>query len=388
MHFETQAIRIQTERTSQSEHSTPLFPTSSFVFDHAEDMAAKFRGDQPGNIYSRFTNPNCRELELKMAALEQMEDAFATASGMSAIFACFASFLQQGNHILVSRAVFGSTYNIVADTLPKWGIEFDWIYPGQPSQWELLVKPNTQMIFIETPSNPGLEIFDLSVLGQFAHNSGLMFVVDNCFATPYLQKPVLFGADISVHSATKYIDGQGRVLGGVVCGKQEYIDAVRSFCRRTGPSLSPFNAWILSKSLETLAVRMDRHTQNALALATFLEKQDEVQKVIYPFLSSHPRHDIAKAQMKAGGGIVSFEVKGSVERGARLLNHIEMCSLSANLGDTRTIITHPSSTTHSKIAGEDRLAVGITDQLVRVSVGLENIQDIIQDIENALKKSS
>ena len=388
MKFETKAIRIQTERSQHREHGTPIFPTSSFVFDDAEQMRSLFAGEETGNIYSRFTNPSVREFELKIAALEEVDDAFATATGMSAVFAVFMTFLKKGDHVLASRALFGSTYNLLNNRLSSWGIEYDFVDPKTPESWNEKVRSNTKMLFIETPSNPGLEIIDLEKAGQFTKNHQLIFCVDNCFATPYLQQPVKFGTDIIVHSATKFIDGQGRVMGGAIAGSQDLVNEVRSFCRSTGPALSPFNAWVLSKSLETLAVRMDRHCENAMTLANFLGAHPEVSKVNYPFLESHPSFHIAKKQMSQGGGLVTFEVKGGLQQGQDFLNAMEMLSLSANLGDTRTIATHPASTTHAKVAEEARLEVGITNSLIRISVGLEHIDDIIRDIDNALKKSS
>lgn len=387
MKFETKAIRIQTERSQHREHGTPIFPTSSFVFDDAEQMRSLFAGEQTGNIYSRFTNPSVREFELKIAALEELDDAYATATGMSAVFAVFMTFLKKGDHVLASRAIFGSTYNLLKTRLTNWGIEYDFVDPKTPENWEEKVRANTKMLFIETPSNPGLEIIDLEKAGLFCKKHKLIFCVDNCFATPYLQQPAKFGADILVHSATKFIDGQGRVMGGAVAGSVELVNEVRNFCRSTGPALSPFNAWVLSKSLETLAVRMDRHCENATALAKFLEGHPEVSRVNYPFLESHPSFKIAKNQMSQGGGIVTFEVKGGLKQGRDFLDAIELLSLSANLGDTRTIATHPASTTHAKVSEEARLAVGITNSLIRVSVGLEHIDDIISDIDQALKKS-
>lgn len=388
MKFETKAIRIQTERSQHREHGTPIFPTSSFVFDDAEQMRSLFAGEETGNIYSRFTNPSVREFELKIAALEEVDDAFATATGMAAVFAVFMSFLKKGDHVLASRAIFGSTYNLLKNRMSNWGIEYDFVDPKTPENWGEKIRANTKMLFIETPSNPGLEIIDLKKAGQFSKKHNLIFCVDNCFATPYLQQPAKFGADILVHSATKFIDGQGRVMGGAIAGSKDLINEVRTFCRSTGPALSPFNAWILSKSLETLAVRMDRHCENATALATFLESHSEVSKVNYPFLKSHPSFEIAKKQMSQGGGLVTFEVKGGLQQGRDFLDTIEMLSLSANLGDTRTIATHPASTTHAKVAEEARLEVGITNSLIRISVGLEHIDDIIADINKALNKSS
>ncbi|MFT6321843.1 MAG: O-succinylhomoserine sulfhydrylase [Granulosicoccus sp.] len=307
---------------------------------------------------------------------------------MAAVFAVFMTFLKKGDHVLASRALFGSTYNLLNNRMSNWGIEYDFVDAQTPENWEEKVRPNTKMLFIETPSNPGLEIIDLEKAGQFSKNHQLIFCVDNCFATPYLQQPVKFGADIIVHSATKFIDGQGRVMGGAIAGSKDLVTEVRSFCRSTGPALSPFNAWVLSKSLETLAVRMDRHCENATALAIFLGTHPEISKVNYPFLESHPAFHIAKKQMSQGGGLVTFEVKGGLQQGRNFLDTIEMLSLSANLGDTRTIATHPASTTHAKVAEEVRLKVGITNSLIRISVGLEHIDDIINDVDNALKKST
>ncbi len=386
MHFETTAIRTQTDRTQHREHSTPIFPTSSFVFEDAEQMRAMFADELEGNIYSRFTNPSVREFEEKMASLEGVEDAVATATGMAAVFASFLAFLKTGDHVLASKAVFGSSYTILTQYLPKWGISFDWL-PTDTGKWQEMVRPNTKMLFLETPSNPGLDVIDLAFTGQFCKRNSLIFNIDNCFATPYLQQPARFGADLITHSATKWIDGQGRVLGGAVAGSKAMIAEVKKLCRSTGPSLSPFNAWVLSKSLETLAVRMDRHCENALLLAQFLEKNGQVARVIYPFLDSHPMCAVAKQQMKKGGGIVAFEIKGGLEQGRLFLNSVKMCSLSANLGDTRSIVTHPASTTHAKLTEEARQEVGITSSLVRVSVGLEHIDDIVADIAQALLNS-
>ena len=386
MHFETIAIRTQIERTQHREHSTPIFPTSSFVFNDAEQMRAMFADEQEGNIYSRFTNPSVREFEEKMAALEGVDDAFATATGMAAVFASFMAHLKSGDHLLASRAIFGSSYTILTQYLPRWGITFDWL-PADYEKWQDAVRPNTKMVFLETPSNPGLDIIDLAFAGKFAEANSLILNVDNCFATPYLQQPALYGANLITHSATKFIDGQGRVLGGVIAGSKEVIAEVRKFCRSSGPSLSPFNAWVLSKSLETLAVRLDRHCENALALAHFLQKNEHVAKVTYPFLDTHPACGIAKRQMKKGGGLVTFEVKGGSEQGRRFLDSIEMLSLSANLGDTRSIATHPASTTHAKLTEVARQEVGITNGLIRISAGLEHIGDIVADVEQALNRS-
>ncbi|MEM7104389.1 MAG: aminotransferase class I/II-fold pyridoxal phosphate-dependent enzyme [Bacteroidota bacterium] len=387
MNFETLAIRHQLERTQYREHSVPLFNTSSFVFDDAEQMRALFADEVEGDIYSRYSNPNSNEFENKIKALEGTEDAFATASGMAAVFAGFAALLKAGDHVIASKALFGASFQILTNILPGWGIDYSLADPTDLESWHELVRPNTKLIYIETPSNPGLEIIDLEWVGQFAAIHNLILNVDNCFATPYLQQPGKFGAHLVTHSATKYIDGQGRVLGGIITGNAELINEIRSFCRRTGPALAPFNAWILSKSLETLAVRLDRHCANALEIAKWLEVQGTVLKVKYPFLASHPQVEIAKKQMKAGGGIITFELEGGLERGSTFLNSLQLISRSANLGDTRTIATHPASTTHAKLSEEDRLSVGITDNLVRISVGLEHPDDIKADLERAFSQS-
>ena len=386
-HFETQAIRTQVNRSGENEHSVPVYLTSSFMFDDAEHMRATFADENEDNIYSRFTNPNVNEFAEKLTMLEGAEAGFATASGMSAIFASFMALLKSGDHLLACSAIFGSTRTIIAKYLPKWGISYTYVDAANPETWEAAIQPNTKMIFVETPSNPGLDIIDLEWLGKLANKHKVILNVDNCFATPYLQQPVNYGADIITHSATKFIDGQGRVLGGVVCGKKNLVNEVYLFCRNTGGSMSPFNAWLLSKSLETLGVRMDRHSENAFKLSDYLSKHTEIEKVNYPFLPSHPQYGIAKKQMKAGGGIVTFSAKGGYERAKKFLNALEMFSLTANLGDTRTIATHPASSTHAKLSEEERKAVGITPGLIRISVGLEHIEDIISDIEQALQKT-
>ena len=386
MKFETAAIRLQTERSQHREHSTPIFPTSSFVFEDAEQMRAMFADELEGNIYSRFTNPNCSELEQKIAVLEGVDTALCTASGMAGIFASIMGLLRAGDHLLATKAVFGSTNTILTQWLPRYGITCDWLNIDT-AHWQAAVRPNTKMLFIETPSNPGLDIVDLEAAGQFCRHNNLIFNVDNCFATPYLQQPARYGADLITHSSTKYIDGQGRVLGGLVAGRQDLMTEIKKFCRSTGPSLSPFNAWLLSKSLETLAVRLDRHCDNALALAHYLSGQDAVQTVRYPFLPTHPGYETARNQMKNGGGLVTFELTGGLNQGRRFLDALQMLSLSANLGDTRSIATHPASTTHAKVEPAARLDAGISDGLIRISVGLEHIDDIVADIDNALKIS-
>lgn len=387
MRPESNAIRIQTERSNEGEHSTPIFLTSSFVFDNAEEMRAAFADEKDVNIYSRFSNPNVTEFEQKLAALEETEDCFATASGMSAITASFLAFLKAGDHLLACSSIFGSTHTVITKYLTRWGIEYTYADINKPETWEALIRPNTKMIFAETPTNPGLDLVDLEWLGQLARKHKIILNIDNCFATPALQQPAKYGADIVTHSATKFIDGQGRVMGGAVCGRKDLVKEVYLFCRATGPSLSPFNAWVLSKSLETLHLRMERHSENALKLAGLLEHHPSVKSVKYPWLLSHPQYEIARKQMKAGGGVVTFELKGGLEQGRRFLDAIKMCSLTANLGDTRTTVTHPASTTHAKLTEAERLSTGITPGLVRISVGLEHITDIVSDLEQALELS-
>ncbi|MEL6986518.1 MAG: aminotransferase class I/II-fold pyridoxal phosphate-dependent enzyme [Bacteroidota bacterium] len=385
MKFETRAIRIQTERSSQREHSTPLYPTSSFVFNSAEQMQAVFDGQEDGNIYSRFTNPNIQEFENKMASLEGVEKAVATSSGMAAVFTSILSFLKQGDHLLACGALFGSTHQIISENLKDYGIEVSVLDPNDFNNWKDAVKTNSKMLLMESPSNPGLNVYDLNAINTFCKEYKLLFNIDNCFATPYLQNPASYGADIITHSATKFIDGQGRVLGGVVAGSSALMEKVFTFIRRTGASLSPFNAWVLSKSLETLSVRMDKHCANALSLAMFLEEHPLIENVRYPFLPSHPDYNIAKKQMRLGGGIVTFTLKeGNNERGIKFLNNLKMLSLTANLGDTRSIASHPASTTHRKLDKISKKKIGISDGLIRISVGLEHIDDIKNDINQAL----
>ena len=382
---ESQAIRIQTRRTAEMEHATPLFLTSSFCYHSAEEMASAFTDDDLDiNIYSRFSNPTVDEFIQKVCALEGAEDGIATGTGMAAVFAGFMAFLEQGDHLLSASAVFGSTHTILTKYLPKWGISSTYFDMTRPETLESLVRPNTKMLYVETPSNPGLDLIDLAFLGDFCRQRGIMFVVDNCFATPAVQKPIEYGADLVIHSATKFMDGQGRVLGGVAVGRKDLIRQLYLFVRNTGPSLSPFNAWVLSKSLETLHLRMDRHAENALTLARHLEGHAKVNWVKYPFLESHPQHAIARKQMRNGGGIVAFELVGGLEHGQRFLNALQMISMTNNLGDSRSIASHPTSTTHSKLSEAERQAVGITPGLIRISVGLEAIEDIVRDVEAAL----
>ncbi|MFM8744467.1 MAG: trans-sulfuration enzyme family protein [Cytophagales bacterium] len=384
--FETDAIRTQTNRTDFREHSVPLYLTSSFVFEDAEQARALFADEMPGNIYTRFSNPNNTEFIEKLCLLEGAEDGIATASGMAAMYCSMAALLKSGDHVLASRSVFGSTHQILNVLFPKFGISHTYVDIADTTSWEGSLKPNTRMIFVETPSNPALDVIDLEWLGAFANKHNLILNVDNCFATPYLQNPIKWGAHIVTHSATKFIDGQGRVIGGAIVGSKELIKDIRFFARHTGPSMSPFNAWVLSKSLETLAIRMEKHCENALVMAQFLEKHPKVKYVKYPFLKSHPQHATANKQMRLGGGIVSFEVNGGIDAGRIFLNSLKMISHSANLGETRTIATHPASTTHSKLTDAERLAVGITPGLIRISAGLEHMSDVLKDVAQALDK--
>jgi O-succinylhomoserine sulfhydrylase len=384
-HQQTQAIRIQTERTNEMEHSTPMFLTSSFCFDNAEEMRAAFADENDDNIYSRFSNPSVKEFTDKMVAIEGAEAGYATASGMSAVSGSFMALLKQGDHLLSCNSIFGSTHTVIAKYLPKFGIEYSYVSANATeADWRAAIRPNTKLIYLETPTNPGLEILDLAMIGKISKENNIIFIVDNCFATPVNQKPIDFGADLVVHSATKWLDGQGRVLGGVVVGKKELVKEIYLFCRSTGPALSPFNAWVLSKSLETLDVRMERHASNALYIAQQLENHPAIQTLRYPFLPSHPHHTIAIKQMQNGGGIVCFELKGGLEAGRNFLNNLKMLSMTANLGDTRSIASHPASTTHAKLSETERTAVNITPGLIRISVGLEHKDDILKDILQAL----
>ncbi|HMR15668.1 MAG TPA: aminotransferase class I/II-fold pyridoxal phosphate-dependent enzyme [Mariniflexile sp.] len=382
--FETEAIRTQLERTGFLEHTSPIYLTSSFVFEDAEDMRASFAEEKERNIYSRFTNPNTSEFVDKICKMEGAEAGYAFATGMSAVFSTFAALLKSGDHIVSARSIFGSTHSLFTKYLPKWQITTSYFNSNEPETIESFITPNTKILYAESPTNPAIDVIDLEILGNIAKKHNLILIIDNCFATPYLQQPIKFGAHLVIHSATKLIDGQGRVLGGVTVGNANLIREIYLFSRNTGPALSPFNAWMLSKSLETLAVRVDKHCENAMKVAEFLENHPQVNWVKYPFLKSHPQYEVAKKQMKLGGNIVAFEVKGGIEAGRKFLNAIKMCSLSANLGDTRTIVTHPASTTHHSLAEADRLIVNITDGLVRISVGLEHVDDIIQDLQQAL----
>lgn len=382
---ETVAIRKHIDRTYQKEHSNPLYLTSSFVFDSAEEMAAVFADEQEGNIYSRYSNPNVDELIEKVALLEESENGWATSSGMAAVFTTFAALLKAGDHIVSSRSVFGSTHRLFTEIFPKWGITTTYVDALDYDGYANAIQENTRILYLETPSNPALEIIDIERVANICKAKNILFAVDNCFATPILQKPITLGADISIHSTTKYMDGQGRTLGGLILASNEIIAKIEAFARHTGPALSPFNAWIISKSIETLSLRVHHMSNGALDIAKRLESHPAISFVKYPFLESHPNVVIAKKQMKAGGGIVTFELKGGLDAGRKFLNKLEIFSLTPNLGDAKSIATHPASTTHSKLKPEERQAVGISDGLVRLSIGLEHIEDLWNDLENALK---
>ncbi len=385
---QSKIIREQAKRSSLREHSVPLYLTSSFIFDSAEQGRAVFADEEEAMVYSRYANPNTTEFINKVCLMEEAEAGLAFASGMGAIFATFAAFIAQGDHIVSSRAIFGSTHQLFTQLFPRWGVTTTYVDAINPEEWEKAIQPNTKFIFLESPSNPGLELVDLEWLGGLKKKyPQIIFAIDNCFATPYLQKPLPYGFDLSIHSATKYMDGQGRVLGGIVVGEQELMDKMMFLIRHTGPAMSAFNAWILSKSIETLGLRMDRHCSNALALAEELEKNEEVLDVKYPFLPSHPQYELAKKQMKAGGGIVTIEVKGGKERAFKFLDALNMILYTSNLGDSRSIATHPASTTHSKLSEEEREKLGIRPGTVRLSIGIEDKQDIIDDILQALEAS-
>jgi O-succinylhomoserine sulfhydrylase len=384
LHPVSKMIRTRVEQTREMEHSSPLFLTSSFSFDNAEDMRAAFADETDANIYSRFSNPTVQEFTDRMCVLEGMESGFATSSGMSAVFASMLSFLKKGDHLISCNAIFGSTHTVITKILPKYGIEYTYVPADNPEAWEAAIQKNSKMIYLETPTNPGLDLIDLQVVGDLAKKYNLIYCVDNCFATPIGQLPVHYGADLVVHSATKWLDGQGRVLGGIVLGSKKLIHEIYLFCRSTGPALSPFNAWVLSRSLETLEVRMERHASNAFYLAEQLQNHPAISWLKYPFLESHPQYAIAKKQMSNGGGLFCFELKGGLEGGINFLNNLKMISRTANLGDTRSIASHPASTTHAKLTEEERKAVNITPGLIRISCGLEHREDILNDIVQAL----
>ncbi len=384
--FETEAIRTQIDRTQFLEHSSPVYLTSSFVFEDAEDMRASFAEEKDRNIYSRYANPNSTEFTEKVCRMEGAEAGFAFASGMAAVFSTFAALLDSGDHVLSARNIFGSTHTLFTQFFPRWQITHSYFRIDELDGVESLITSKTRILYAESPTNPGVDLVDLERLGKIAKKHGLIFVVDNCFASPYLQQPISLGADLVIHSGTKLMDGQGRVLAGITVGRADLVDRIYRFSRVTGPALSPFNAWILSKSLETLAVRVERHCSNALAVARFLEGHKKVNWVKYPFLPSHPQYDLARKQMKAGGSVVAFEVKGGLEAGRSFFDGIKMLSLSANLGDSRSIVTHPASTTHSKLTEEERQESGISPGMVRISVGLEHVDDVIADIAQSLDR--
>lgn len=382
--FETNSIRAGSIRTSEGEHSEALFLTSSFVFDDAEQAAARFSKSEAGNVYSRFTNPSVTMFENRLAELEGAEQCVATATGMAAILACVMSLCRSGDHIVVSKSVFGTIVMLFNDILCKWGLEVTYVSLTDLDQWKKAIQKNTKLFFVETPSNPLTEVCDINSLSGLAHKSNILFVVDNCFCTPAIQLPIKMGADIIIHSATKYIDGQGRCLGGAVLGRKKQMEDVASFLRSAGPSMSAFNAWIFFKGLETLKLRMDAHSSKALELAQWLEKQSSVIRVYYPGLPSHPQHKLALKQQSSGGGIVSFEVNGGKEAAWALINSTQLLSITANLGDTRSTITHPASTTHSRLTQEERDEARISDGLIRIAVGLEDIGDIKADLTSLL----
>lgn len=381
---ETLAVRAGTARSAFGEHSEALFLTSSFVFGSAAEAAARFKGEAAGPIYARFTNPTVGMLETRLAALEGAERCVAFASGMAAILATVMGLMKTGEHIVASRSIFGSTVQLFSSILGRFGIETTYVSPTDPAEWANAVQPNTRLFFVESPSNPLTEISDIAALADIAHRSGAWLAVDNCFCTPALQRPLEFGADIVIHSATKYLDGQGRVLGGAVLGKKDLMDGVYAFLRTAGPTLSAFNAWVILKGLETLALRMDAHARNALALAQWLEKQPGIARVLYPGLASHPQHTLALRQQKTGGGIVAFELDGGQDAAWRLIDATRILSITANLGDAKSTITHPATTTHSRMTPEQRAAAGISDGLVRIAVGLEHIEDIKKDLARGL----
>ncbi|MCA9934578.1 MAG: aminotransferase class I/II-fold pyridoxal phosphate-dependent enzyme [Ardenticatenaceae bacterium] len=385
---ETAVIHTQTPASHHREHSSAIYMTASFTFDNAEHARALFAKETEGQIYTRYGNPNVDEFIEKMCLLEGAEAGIALASGMSAVFTAMAGLLNQGDHVLAARSVFGSTHQILTRILPRWGISHTYVEIDKPETWTAAIRPETRLCVVETPSNPALDLVDLAWLGDLCRQHNIILLVDNVFATPILQRPIELGANLVMHSATKFIDGQGRAIGGALVGDFDLIQELVYFMRHTGPSLSPFNAWLFSKGLETLPLRMERHCDNAQQLAEYLETNPHVAWVKYPHLPSHPQYELARRQMKRGGGMVTFAVKGGLEQGRRFLDALNLCTLTANLGDTRTIATHPASTTHSSLSEEERLAVGITPGLVRMSVGLEAIDDIVADIAQALAQSA
>jgi len=382
--LDTLAVRAGQRRTPEAEHGEPLFFTSSYVFRSAADAAARFAGDVPGNVYSRYTNPTVRAFEERMAALEGAEQAVATASGMAAILATVMSLCSAGDHVLVSRSVFGATVSLFEKYFKRFGVQVDYVPLTDFAAWESAFKENTKLVFVESPSNPLAELVDIAALAQLCHDKGAMLAVDNCFCTPVLQQPLALGADIVIHSATKYIDGQGRCLGGVVAGRSEQMKELVGFLRTAGPTLSPFNAWVFLKGLETLRLRMQAHCASAQELAEWLEQQPGIQRVYYAGLSSHPQHELAKRQQKGFGAVVSFEVAGGKEAAWRFIDATRLISITANLGDSKTTITHPGSTTHGRLSAEDRATAGISDSLIRVAVGLEDVADLKADLARGL----
>ncbi len=383
--LETLAIRAGIERSQFNEHSEALYLTSSFIFGSAADAAATFSGQKPGNIYGRFTNPTVTAFQQRLAVLEGAESCVATSSGMSAILATVMGLLSAGDHIVSSQSLFGSTVQLFGNIMKRFGVETTFVSQTDVAAWRAALKPNTKLLFAETPSNPLTEICDIAALAKVAHDAGALLAVDNCFCTPILQRPLDLGADIVIHSATKYLDGQGRVLGGAVLGRKEVIDPVYVFLRTAGPTMSAFNAWIFLKGMETLKLRMEAHSRSALELALWLEQQPQVERVYYPGLPSHPQYTLAKHQQKTGGGIVAFDVKGGKDAAWRVVDSTQMISITANLGDTKTTITHPATTTHGRITPEQRAAAGIGDGLLRIAVGLEAVSDIQGDLARGLK---
>ena len=383
--FDTLAVRAGQVRTAEGEHSEPIFTTSSYVFASAAEAAARFSGDQPGNIYSRFTNPTVRTFEQRLAALEGAESCVATASGMSAILATCLGLLKSGDHIVSSRSIFGSTTLLFTNYLAKLGIETSFVDLADIADWQAAIRPETRLMFLETPSNPLTELADIEQLAELAHQNDILLAVDNCFCTPALQQPLKLGADIVIHSATKFLDGQGRCVGGAVVGPKDIVgEDVFGFLRTAGPTMSPFNAWVFLKGLETLNLRMKAHSANALALAQWLEQQSAVKRVFYPGLESHPQHQLAKTQQSGFGGLLSFELKGGKDAGWNLIDATHLISITANLGDTKSTITHPASTTHNRLTPEQREQAGIADGLIRVAVGLEDIEDLKTDLARGL----
>ncbi len=378
----TRAVRAGQVRTAEGEQSEPIFTTSSYVFDSAAQAAARFSGEEPGNIYSRFTNPTVRTFEQRLAALEGGERCVGTASGMVAILSTCMALLKSGDHIVSSRAIFGSTVLLFSNYLARFGVETTFVPLTELGAWEQAIRPNTRLLFLETPSNPLTEVMDIRALAQLAHQNNCWLVVDNCFCTPALQQPLALGADIVIHSATKYLDGQGRCVGGAVVGNQSLVgEQVYGFLRTAGPSMSPFNAWVFLKGLETLELRMQAHSQNAQALAAWLEQRPKVRRVHYPGLVSHPQHELAARQQKAPGGLLSFELEGGREQAWGFIDATELVSITANLGDTKTTITHPATTTHGRISAEARAAAGIGEGLIRIAAGLEDVDDLKRDLQ-------